>query len=104
MRDPIRVGAIITADGTTTGVLTADDVLILDAEPAWRVKCESCDAIADPVTHKIKHRATEPMPNMDLLQEWVMDSVCDATDGCQVEPDGHCEHGHQSWLLRLGLI
>lgn len=27
-----------------------------------------------------------------------------ATDGCQVEPDGYCEHGHVSWLLYLGLI
>lgn len=29
---------------------------------------------------------------------------CDATDGCWVECDGVCEHGHPSWLLRLGLI
>lgn len=29
---------------------------------------------------------------------------CDATDGCWVEPDGTCEHGHPSWALRLGLI
>lgn len=43
-------------------------------------------------------------PDEDQLEEWVFDSVCDATDGCTVEPDGMCEHGHPSWLLRLGLI
>jgi hypothetical protein len=32
------------------------------------------------------------------------DSACEATDGCWVEPDGYCEHGCPSWLLKLGLI
>ncbi len=27
-----------------------------------------------------------------------------ATDGCVVEPDGICPHGHPSWLLEWGLI
>jgi hypothetical protein len=26
------------------------------------------------------------------------------TDGCCVEPEGYCEHGHGSWLRRLGMI
>jgi len=73
-------------------------------KPAWRVKCEMCGAIADPETRKIRHKVITPVPDDDQISEWVMDSVCDATDGCQVEPDGHCEHGHQSWLLRLGFI
>jgi hypothetical protein len=47
---------------------------------------------------------TTPEPDEDQLAEWVYDSVCEATDGCTVEPDGTCEHGHPSWLLRLGLI
>lgn len=47
---------------------------------------------------------TEPEPSESQLEEWVYDSVCDATDGCAVEPDGTCPHGHPSWLLRLGLI
>ena len=29
---------------------------------------------------------------------------CEATDGCWVEPDGVCPHGHPSWLLYWGLI
>jgi len=31
-------------------------------------------------------------------------SVVSAEDGCRVEPDGTCEHGYESPLLRLGLI
>jgi len=51
-----------------------------------------------------KHRATTPRPTVDQLEEWMVDGVCEATDGCIVEPDGRCEHGHSSWMLRLGLI
>ena len=47
-----------------------------------------------------------------LLDPWapggrmilVRDDCCEATDGCIVEPDGHCPHAHPSWLLKLGLI
>jgi len=38
------------------------------------------------------------------LMEWDNDGVCEATDGCIVEPDGTCEHGCPSWLIRLGFI
>jgi len=31
-------------------------------------------------------------------------SVVTAADGCRIEPDGVCEHGHQSPLLVLGYI
>ena len=47
---------------------------------------------------------TTPRPRMAQVQEWMLDSVCEATDGCEVEGDGICPHGHVSWLLRLGLI
>jgi hypothetical protein len=43
-------------------------------------------------------------PDMDTLEEWLFDGVCESTDGCMVEPDGICPHGHPSWLLVLGLI
>jgi hypothetical protein len=36
--------------------------------------------------------------------EWEADGGCEATDGCWIEADGRCEHGHSSWLLRLGMI
>lgn len=47
---------------------------------------------------------TTEEPTTEELEEWVFDGVCDATDGCTVEPDGTCPHGHPSWLLRLGLV
>jgi hypothetical protein len=49
------------------------------------------------------HPTTEE-PCEEELEELLLDSICYATDGCTVEPDGECEHGHPSWLLRLGMI
>ena len=43
-------------------------------------------------------------PTEEELTEWMLDGVCEATDGCEVEPDGHCPHGCASWLIELGLI
>lgn len=42
----------------------------------------------------------------EVLQELVMDSVVPAlcSEGCQVEPDGFCPHGHPSVLIERGLI
>jgi hypothetical protein len=47
---------------------------------------------------------TVPEPSDDELDFYVFDGVATATDGCDIEPDGICEHGHPSWLLQLGLI
>jgi hypothetical protein len=52
----------------------------------------------------LKHTQTDPLPTMKQIEAWVLDSVCEATDGCQVEPDGHCPDGHPSWLLVFGLV
>ena len=49
-------------------------------------------------------KPTETAPDVDTLEEWMDDCGCEATDGCWVEPDGVCEHGHPSWLLVLGMI
>ena len=43
-------------------------------------------------------------PSDEQLGEWMFDGVCEAVDGCTVEPDGTCEHGSPSWLLQLGMI
>ncbi len=43
-------------------------------------------------------------PNEQQLIEWMIDSVCEATDGCVVEPDGECPHGHPSWLIYYDMI
>jgi hypothetical protein len=62
-------------------------------------RCESCGQ-----TKGAKHKATTTVPDIEQLTRWTFDGIGEATDGCQVEPDGRCEHGHASWLLRLGMI
>ena len=47
---------------------------------------------------------TEEEPTFEELEEWMMDGVCEATDGCRVEIDGVCQHGYPSWFLQMGLI
>jgi len=49
-------------------------------------------------------KPTTERPDLETLEEWHSDGGCEATDGCWVEPDGVCEHGHPSWLLRFGMI
>lgn len=43
-------------------------------------------------------------PSMATLIALSDDGKGMATDGCIVEPDGTCEHGHDSWLIVLGFI
>lgn len=43
-------------------------------------------------------------PTLRTLEKWMFDGVAKATDGCKVEPDGTCCHGHRSWLLQMGVI
>lgn len=61
--------------------------------------CESCGRKPGE-----RHIATESSPTIEQMEEWMSDGIAEATDGCRVEPDGHCEHGHSSWMLVLGLI
>ncbi len=49
-------------------------------------------------------RQRDKKPTIKQLEDWMSDGMCDATDGCLVELDGHCPHGCQSWFLELGLI
>jgi len=44
-------------------------------------------------------------PDLETLADWIYEGGgCEATDGCWIEEDGTCVHGHPSWLLALGLI
>ena len=51
-----------------------------------------------------KHKATTKAPSIKTMERWTSDGVARATDGCRVEPDGICQHGHMSWIMRLGYI
>lgn len=69
----------------------------------YGAQCETCKSVA-PTYAEIKHKATIPMPSVEEMMDWDNDGGCEATDGCWVEPDGKCEHGHLSWMRRLGFI
>ena len=42
------------------------------------------------------------MYDMSSMMDSVVPACCDA--GCEVEPDGRCEHGHPSILLAMGML
>lgn len=42
--------------------------------------------------------------DLEIIEEAIFDGVVEVVDGCTVEPDGTCPHGHRSPLLVLGLI
>lgn len=39
---------------------------------------------------------------LSALTDSLVPACCD--EGCEVEPDGHCEHGHPSVLIKMGMI
>ncbi|HHC72608.1 MAG TPA: hypothetical protein ENK54_06890 [Thiotrichales bacterium] len=43
-------------------------------------------------------------PFVELEQMILYDGEATATDGCSVEPDGVCPHGHPSWPRYLGFL
>ena len=51
-----------------------------------------------------RHVATTKPPTMAKMEKWVSDGIAKATDGCRVEPDGECSHGHTSWIRVAGYI
>ena len=55
--------------------------------------------------YRIRISATLEMHDLTTLEE-CDDSIVPAccTEGCEVEPDGHCEHGCPSILLAAGII
>jgi hypothetical protein len=41
---------------------------------------------------------------LSVAEDAAFGDLVEATDGCLVEPDGVCEHGHPSWAMKWGLI
>lgn len=45
------------------------------------------------------------MPTLRKMSAMMRGDVrCRSTDGCEVDQKGYCEHGHPSWLVRIGAI
>lgn len=43
--------------------------------------------------------ASEAVSDLDLIHDSIVPALCE--DGCEVEPDGKCEHGHPSVIDAL---
>lgn len=67
-------------------------------------RCALGDYGRGPRHDEVKHKVTTAVPSTEQLMAWDFDGVCEATDGCRVEPDGHCPHGHTSWLRVVGIV
>lgn len=44
------------------------------------------------------------VPSWRRIEKMCEDGIAKATDGCQVEPDGTCQHGFPSWVIVAGVI
>lgn len=75
--------------------------LCFDCAPESGLVDELTAAITSALTKPVP---TVPEPSFEQLMEWEAEGYCEATDGCHVEADGTCPHGHRSWLLHLGYI
>jgi hypothetical protein len=59
---------------------------------------------------KLKHpsksvlKVSSRKPSLNALNGFIEDGSCPTTDGCRVECNGECEHGHPSWLKVLSMI
>ena len=95
VRQLSRMHSLLTADELSPAVVAQLETLLESVLSDMRVYLQ---------------RISWPEPTVDepdqaTLEEWFEeDGGCEATDGCFVEPDGTCPHGHPSWFLVLGLI
>lgn len=118
----------LSKDGTTTVYGTSDPetghVTVTDRQgqaaaaglcDAWALRLLEEGFLASaarlhPLTVALTYRShwpdpTTDTPDLETIEEWMWeDAGCEATDGCWVEVDGRCPHGHPSWLLRMGLV
>lgn len=67
-------------------------------------RCDAGDHGRERREDGLRHRPTVPAPSVGQAMEWLDEGGAEATDGCWVEPEGTCEHGHSSWLIGMGLI
>ena len=93
LRPPVRVW--VDEEGYTTLTIYEKD----DEEEAEEEKDDvERDERGYPLP-TVDEPAFEDLEHMLLYR-----GTCDATDGCIVEPDGKCEHGHVSWGRYLGFV
>jgi hypothetical protein len=91
----------VSEEDTPYVVDDLDEVLCDDRDD---IPIGSAAKVADDSRNTLWPDPETDTPDDDELEEWCFDSIAQATDGCTVEPDGVCPHGHPSWLIHLGLI
>jgi hypothetical protein len=111
-----RIYATLSDDmGDITGVLPTAQADLADFAEMWAENIveqrwleQGMVNIAAKIGVDGERRWPEPTvddPDEDQVEAWLMDvELCEATDGCIVEVDGICPHGHPSWLRRMGLV
>lgn len=67
-------------------------------------RCAVRDFGREPRADGLKHVILVPRPTPETFIQWSFDGIGEATDGCRVEPDGRCPHGHTSWLRVAGIM
>lgn len=102
--DSIRVVKIVQYNNAFDGRITYG--LTYQGDPLNQYR--ESPYILNPTTiwehDSVKRPERQQIPDMATVNEWMMDGVAEAIDGCEVEPDGTCPHGKPSWLLQMGLI
>ncbi len=92
---------LVAGDGPSRSVKSAFGSII-DKKLNPLVNVDEC-----PKCHRKrgqKHLAITKKPSIATMEKWMDDGVARATDGCRVEPDGTCPHGHTSWIRLMGFI
>ena len=97
---------------TPDGILSLEDIdglLMSISLPEWldsamRLAIHMASDAATFEGDTVWPEPTVDPPDLETLETWMDEGVCETTDGCVVEPDGICIHGYPSWLLELGLI
>ncbi len=59
-----------------------------------------CSLCKEPRASHPKHKR----PSVATMERWMDNGIAPTPDGCEVEPDGTCEHGFRSWLVIFGMI
>lgn len=72
--------------------------------PAWDLLLDFQEMTHDPETGEGWPEPITARPDRDELLDLALSGLCPATDGCEVEADGICEHGHPAWTLRMGVL
>ena len=64
------------------------------------------DSVTGAAIHEPNYASSLYPPTLDELEAQLMSGVVEAAcpESCEVEPDGHCPHGHPAWSIVAGIL